>query len=55
MIPEDAILVSFEVTSLYMSIDHMRGLAAVRRKLEGTGLSRGQDIYTSLTNNQFEM
>lgn len=33
LIPDDALLVSFDVTSLYTSIDHNRGLEAVKRAL----------------------
>lgn len=35
-VPEDVILASFDVTSLYTSINHTRGLEAVRRVLDNT-------------------
>lgn len=38
-VPNDAILASFDVISLYTSINHKRGLEAVRRKLETMKLS----------------
>lgn len=57
--PEGALLVSFNVVSLYTSINHERGIYAVRRVLDTTDFSpRAKDflidlVTINLTNNYF--